>query len=186
MRMRRASCPGFSLFECLLALALGSVVLGALLASLVQFQRVGQAVQLLGERDRDHQLALVLLARWLLPAGNGLTDPHSLLVLGDVLEVRADLEGNRGFPDGALDDPFENIAVRARDGSLQLRSGNGRFEPFLRHTPVADFRVASETVEVGLTSQVAISELAAARIPRQSTFTFRRVREAPSLFPESP
>lgn len=177
---------GFSLMECLVALFLGTLVLGALVTGLLQFQRIAQAVQLTAERDRDHHLAPVLLARWAMAAGNGLPPPRSLDVAGGQVGIRADLEGNRGFPDGDLDDPFEDIAIRFREGSLQLRSGRGRFEPFLRH--VADLRVstASDRIRVELVSRVADAQLVDARSPVESEFLIPRMVETTCLFPEVP
>ncbi len=186
MRHRRERGQGFSLLECMISLLLGTVVLGALMAGLTQFQRLAEALQNLGERDRDHQLALVLLARWVLPAGNGLDMPPSVTASGPELEVRADLEGDEGFPDGDLDDPFERIALRAADGSLQLRSGQGRFEPFARHIGAATFRVAPRLVQAELTSRIGTAQFQAARLPLRSRFVFARVREKPSLFSRKP
>lgn len=186
MKDQRAAIHGFSLLECLIALLLGILVLGALMAGLVQFQRLSQAVQNLGERDRDHQLALVLLARWVLPAGNGTGAARSLVSLGDQLEVLADLEGDRGFPDGDLDDPFENITLRASGGSLQLRSGRGRFEPFARHVGQATFTVDPRTLRVDLDSRLETVQLQAARLPLSSRFVFARVCEKSNLFSRKP
>ncbi len=186
MRHRRGREQGFSLLECMISLLLGSVVLGALMAGLTQFQRLAEALQSLGERDRDHQLALVLLARWVLPAGNGLDVPPSVTASGPELEVRADLEGDGGFPDGDLDDSFESITVRAAGGSLQLRSGRGRFEPFARHVGDAAFRVDPRTVQAEITSRIGTAQFQAARVPLSSRFVFARMSEKPSLFPRTP
>jgi hypothetical protein len=186
MNGRKVAVHGFSLLECLIALLLGTLVLGTLMAGLVQFQRLSQAVQNLGERDRDHQLALVLLARWVLPAGNGAGAARPMVSVGNELEVMADLEGDGGFPDGDLEDPFEKITLRVSGGSLQLRSGRGRFEPFARHIGNAAFTVEPRTLHVDLDSRLETVQLQAARLPLSSRFLFARVCEKPNLFSRKP
>lgn len=143
---RQLNERGFSLIELMLALALGSIVLGALLTGLHQTQIWAGNLSRLAARDSNLQLAQLLLSRLISSAGSNLrpSGHQSVEVRADQLILRADLSGAaEGFPDGSLDDPFESIALRQRDGRLQLRSGNGSFQSLLE--PVDSFEVQLQT-----------------------------------------
>ncbi len=133
---------GFSLVEMMLALALGSIVLGALLSGLHQTQIWAGNLSSLALRDSNLQLAQLLLSRLISSAGSNLrpSGQPSVEIQAGQLILRADLTGAaEGFPDGSLNDPFESLALRQRDGRLQLRSGNGSFQSVLE--PVESFEV---------------------------------------------
>ena len=137
---------GFSLVEMMLALALGSIVLGALLTGLHQTQIWAGNLSRLALRDSNLHLAQLLLSRLISSAGSNLrpSGAPGVEIQADQLMLRADLTGTaEGFPDGSLDDPFESLTVRQRDGRLQLRSGNGTFQSLLE--PLESFEAQWQT-----------------------------------------
>lgn len=140
---------GFSLIELMLALTLGTIVLGALLAGLHQTQIWSGNLALLVQRDENLNLTPLLLTRWVSSVGNNLPveDGQSLEVQSGVLTLRADLSGAaEGFPDGSLDDSFESISLRLEGGKLQLRSGAGSFQTVLE--PMETFQALQQTPRI--------------------------------------
>jgi prepilin-type N-terminal cleavage/methylation domain-containing protein len=121
---------GFTLIECVVTLAVGLILLLCVLSVVGQSAAVAGALCAHIERDRESVQAASLLGRWVPPAGNGLTGA-GLAVTGSSISVGADIDGEGGFPDGDLDESFEDIAVRAGGGGLQIRSGGGNFQPFV-------------------------------------------------------
>lgn len=133
---------GFSLVEMMLALMLGTAVLGALLAGLHQTQLWGGNMARLARRDANLHLAPLLLSRWISSAGNNCS--AAVEIQSGVLTLHADLSGaDEGFPDGSLDDPFESLSLRLQEGKLQLRSGSGSFQSVLE--PIESLQALLET-----------------------------------------
>ena len=124
---------GFSLIEMLIALSLASIVLGAGLTGLYQLQRQTVFLAMLAERDANAWALPLLFARWIPSGGN---NRHRLAadvqIGGGQLRVAADIDGPTGFPDGRLDDAFEALAFRRFEDQLQMRSGRGSFQSFVR------------------------------------------------------
>lgn len=130
---RDVRAAGASLLELLMAVGLFMVLTGALLSWVWMFQQAGGRLNRALERDENLHLAPLLLTRLVSSAGNqqwkhgwtGLSLDDSLV------EVRADLEGEDGFPDGTLAGRFEDLRLDRRDSQLSLRSGGGSFQPIL-------------------------------------------------------
>ena len=135
---------GSSLIELLIALFVGGLVAGGAFLCVHQFQRTADILTGLHDRDGTLVVAPLLLVRWTAGAGcEWEGPPPDVTIEGEVLEIRADLDGPGGFPDGALDSPFESIAVRSARYSLQLRSGFGNFQPVLNGVESVEFSLAT-------------------------------------------
>jgi prepilin-type N-terminal cleavage/methylation domain-containing protein len=132
---------GFTLLELMVALGMGCVAGGALLLLFHHFQVLVLRLDSLTERDQNAALAPVLFVNWVAPAGCNLAGDVGPVLTAEsgVLSVRTDIDGPEGFPDGALEDGFESIHLRAAGGSLQLRSGGGTFQPFLKNVDAVSF-----------------------------------------------
>jgi hypothetical protein len=132
---------GFSLLELMIAAGVGCVAGGALFLLLQQIQGIALRLDSVSERDQNAALAPVLLVNWISPAGCGLEQDVEppLSVESGVLSLRADIDGPDGFPDGVLEGSFESLRLRAAGGSLQLRSGSGSFQPFLKNIDSVEF-----------------------------------------------
>ncbi|HSR50623.1 MAG TPA: prepilin-type N-terminal cleavage/methylation domain-containing protein [Acidobacteriota bacterium] len=129
--MNRNRQSGFTLLEAVLSLALGLLVVGAFLTALRPMQQWSADLGSLASREGAVWTIPSLLAGWIVPAGN---DRHrqgrpGVWVANDVLALQSDLEGEGGFPDGDLDEPFEFLRLRAQAGQLQVRSGRGFYQP---------------------------------------------------------
>ncbi len=133
---------GASLVELLVAITLSMVLSGALLSLVWSFQQWSGRLQRTLERDENLRLAPLLLSRYLASAGSRRWEGNwrGVQVRGSTLEVRADVEGKDGFPDGRLDGGFERVALWQDGENLKLRSGRGSFQPLL-------MRVSSWTAE---------------------------------------
>ena len=131
---------GSSLLEVLIALFIGTLVSGSAFLCLHEFQKTADVLTSLLDRDRCLLLAPLLFERWVAAAGCGLTGAgQGLTVSGEVLQVRSDIDGPDGRPDGTLDQAFEAIDIRAAGRSLQLRSGAGSFQPALAGVVSVEF-----------------------------------------------
>lgn len=126
---------GVTLLELLVALAVSSLILLAALALVDHSTRWTSGFGQLVERDQNQWLAPLLLSSWMGPAANnrGREREASLSVGGDSVAVKSDVDGEGGFPDGHLSSPFEDISLRHSRDDLQLRSGEGTFQPILSH-----------------------------------------------------
>ena len=181
---KRPISSGFSVLEMMIALTLGTVVLGALLAGLHQTQIWGGNLTLLMMRDANLHLAPLLFSRWISPAGNHSVSADAIEIQDGVLELRADLSGAQGFPDGRLDDPFESLSIRLREGRLQLRSGRGGFQPVLE--PIESFQAYRETpvlLRLELTATTGTNLMGAGeRAPESISLFLSLSNRRPNLF----
>jgi hypothetical protein len=127
---------GYTLLEMLLALMLSVTILGAFLGAADCIQRWGLELNQVLERDRNAALAPLLLTRWVYSAGNNRWTghlPQGCSLESGYLRVRSDLDGPGGFPDGDLDESYEDIAIRQNGSDLQIRSGAGSFQPVAKN-----------------------------------------------------
>lgn len=131
--MNKKAIQGFTLVDCLISLLVGSVVIGSLFLILHQFERSLWTLEGLQERDENRRLSPILLIQWLAPAGMGLSTSDAISLRRTEITARSDFDGPAGFPDGLLDSPFEEISLRLSVGSMQIRSGAGSFQPFLKN-----------------------------------------------------
>lgn len=138
---------GGSLLELLVALLVGTIVTGGAFLCVNQFQRTADHLTALLDRDQSLVIAPLLLERWVAVAGCALQDSdRGLTISGTVLQVGADIDGPDGFPDGLLESPFESIEIRSSRDALQLRSGDGSFQPVLNFVRSLDFAHETETL----------------------------------------
>lgn len=135
---------GFSLVEMMVALTLGSILMGALLTGLYQTQKWTENLSRMAHRDSNLQQAHLLLSRLISSAGNNLASDQGVEIQPGQLILRSDLSGAAGgFPDGSLDDSFESLALRCKEGKLLLQSGNGTFQTLIE--PVEEFQPMLQT-----------------------------------------
>lgn len=122
---------GFSLIEVLISLAVSCIVLVAFVGAAGEFQTINWNLSQLAERDSNLSLVPLMCAKWLSGAGNNRWDRNwtGLSREADALVARADMEGTDGFPDGALTESFESIALRRSGTDFQIRSNGGTYQP---------------------------------------------------------
>ncbi|MFQ5741802.1 MAG: prepilin-type N-terminal cleavage/methylation domain-containing protein [Acidobacteriota bacterium] len=181
---------GFSLLELLIALALSTLLALAFFSLVTRFQKWTSNLHLLLERDENLRLAPLLLSRYLKPAGNNRWELSwsGLSGQGEGLEIRSDMDGSEGFPDRRLESPFESVALRSQDNQLQLKSGQGTFQPLLKNISALDeVRLTPPTVSLRLTG-VADWKLtdADSKIPEPVALCFFIWNYRPNLFAEVP
>lgn len=125
---------GSTLIEALLALAIGSLILAGFVAAIAPVQTLGWNLSAWHDRDSTLCLAPPLLCKWTAGAGNHRAlQSSSCLEEAGMLHVRTDSDGLDGFPDGDLDESYESITIRQSGADLQLRSGDGSFQPVFRN-----------------------------------------------------
>ncbi len=125
---------GFSVLELLLALSISVLLVTAFFSLTDRLQRLSSDLHQLLQRDENLLQAPLLLSRLLSAAGNGALQQGfaGIELTENVLSVRSDFTGPElGFPDGALESSFERVAFRQHLNHLQIRSGNGSFQPLL-------------------------------------------------------
>ena len=100
-----------------------------------QFQRGCSDLNLLLERDSNLWLAPLLLSRWIAPTGNNRWDQSwpGVAVQPELLELNSDIHGKGGFPDSELSSSFEALQIRGSKGHLQVKSGQGSFQPVIKN-----------------------------------------------------
>ena len=130
----RCGFSGFSVIELIMALSLSALLVTGFLSFTDRLQKLSSDLHQLLQRDENLLQAPLLLSRFLSAAGNGALQQGfaGVELTGDVLSVRSDFTGpDLGFPDGRLESPFERVAFRQHRDHLQIRSGNGSFQPLL-------------------------------------------------------
>ena len=126
---------GFSLIETVIAISCSTLLLLALLSTTGSILlRLGDLNRAL-ERDENLELAPLILAPLLSQAGNNMafSSQPAVELQGEELVVRSDSSGAGGFPDGALDGPFEWLGLKQKGDQLYIRSGQGSYQPMLKH-----------------------------------------------------
>ena len=132
-RCPQKNMQGFSLLEVLIVIVILGVVLG-FVAQLVQSVQRDYLVQMqLIEAQNNARTALDTVVRLVRIAGN---DPERI----GVQPIDPDPDGNGQFdsvhlqadwnpPDGALDDPYEDIIFSTNNGSLIIQEPSSPFNP---------------------------------------------------------
>jgi hypothetical protein len=183
------NADGYTLLETLWALLLSVALLAAFLGATDNIQRWGMELNQLLERDRNATLAPLLLTRWVYAAGNNRWAgnwPGWSLESGH-LQVRSDLDGPGGFPDRALNESYEDISLRHSGADLQLKSGDGSFQPVLKNTSA--FRPDLSPPLVTLRLQMQTDQpLRSTGAPGTTEFQLDLYlwNYRPNLFPEAP
>ncbi len=126
---------GFTLIELIISMLLSITLFLAFFSLFERFEIWTLNLNLMLERDENLWLSPLLLSRWITPAGNNWwTDSWTgLTIEPEEIGVSSDMEGPDGFPDSQLSSPFERITLRQRNSELQLKSGNGSFQPVLEN-----------------------------------------------------
>ncbi len=125
---------GATLIEALFALAIGSILFVAFLGAVAPVQSLSWDLSALHDRDSTLCLAPPLLCKWITGAGNNRAgSAASVRTEEGTLQLQSDMDGSNGFPDGDVEDNYESIAIRQNGSDLQLKSGNGSFQPAFRN-----------------------------------------------------
>ena len=126
---------GFTLMELLISLFLSVILFLAFFSLFERFEIWSSNLNLMLERDENLWLSPLLLWRWIAPAGNNRWTNSwiGVAIESDEIRVKSDMEGPGGFPDSQLAHRFETIALRWKNSHLQLKSGNGSFQPVLKN-----------------------------------------------------
>ena len=181
---------GHTMIETMVASAVSIIVLAGFLSMTGLFQTGSSNLSLLLERDANLWLAPLLLSRWIMPAGNNRWDQAwSGVTLGsDLVELKSDIDGPMGFPDGKLSSSFEALAIRSSNSNLRVQSNRGSFQPLIKN--IAHFEVNSK--ESGLLSihlsAVTDRPLSTIRedVPESTELLFFLRNYRSNLFPENP
>ena len=126
---------GFSSLEMMVASLLSTLVFLGFFLVVEQFQKGCSDIHLLLDRDSNLWLAPLLLSRWIAPAGNNRWDQPwpGVTVQPELLELNSDIHGKGGFPDSELSSSFEALQLRASRTNLQVKSGQGSFQPVIKN-----------------------------------------------------
>ena len=132
---------GYSLLETMVTSAISIIVFAGFFSIFGQFQTWSSNLNLLLERDANLWLAPLLFSRWITPTGNNRWNSawSGVTVQADRIELNSDIHGPGGFPDSQLSSSFEALVLRSSRFNLQVKSGNGSFQPVIKN--VADFQV---------------------------------------------
>ncbi len=124
---------GYSLIELLWVTFLGTLLVGGLLSAVHQAQTWTSNLGLLVESEENAALVPLVLSSFVTSAGNNrfAGSWEGFSITGDEVSLLSDISGPDGRPDESLTDPFERVHLRAKEGNLQLRSGDGSFQPIL-------------------------------------------------------
>ena len=123
---------GFTLIELLVVMALGLVVLGAVLNIFIKQNETSQAQQEIAYAQQNVRAAMDLMMREIRnagydPTGNAFAGGQQVIPVatGTTLEVRSDYRGDDPWdpPDGAVDDPNEDVTYSVNASSQILRNG---------------------------------------------------------------
>ena len=126
---------GFTLIEILVAITCSTILFLALFSSFTSvlswMGRLNNAL----ERDENVDMVPLILAPLLPHAGNNRQAfPRPPVERHDgELIVRSDTSGAGAFPDGRLDGPFELLSFRQGTDQLQMKSGQGSYQPLVNH-----------------------------------------------------
>jgi hypothetical protein len=157
---RRNRQEGTTLIEVLVALMVATCFLGGLYLCVHQGLRLASDLAGRCEEMEARCLTPLLLVQWSSAAGQGVngSEWEPVRAEGNWAEIKGDLEGDGGFPDGDLDDAFEAVRIGQEGQSLRIRSGSGSSQPFLLHVSHYAVRLASEAlleheVRIGKPSQ---------------------------------
>lgn len=137
---------GFSLIELMIALLVSSFLFVGFLSVAGAGQRWSSHLVLLLERDANFWLSPLLLARWIMPAGNNREGQtwEGLSLQPEQIAINSDIDGPDGFPDDELSSSFEELVLRSANSNLQVKSGKGSFQPLIKN--IADLRAAQPAV----------------------------------------
>ena len=139
---------GFTLIEILVAITCSTILFLALFSSvtsmLTWMGRLNNAL----ERDENVDLVPLILAPLLTHAGsNRQAFPQPPVEVQDSeLIVRSDTSGTDFFPDGSLDDPFELLAFRQGADQLQMKSGQGSYQPLVNDVAAVIWLLEGEDI----------------------------------------
>ena len=124
---------GFSLLEATITLLISSLFLLSFFSLVDQLNTWTLNLGLLLERDSNLWLSPLLLSRWILGTGNNHWQQawKGVNLRNRVLELKSDIDGPRGFPDLELASSFEKLVLRCSPPGLQVKSGEGSFQPLL-------------------------------------------------------
>jgi hypothetical protein len=134
---------GSTLLETVWALLLAGILAGASFSVAMRFQEYSDITGAVLERDASLKLLPLLCSVWLASGGCSI-EPEAVAfpqLDGNRIRSWADLDGPDGFPDGDLDESFENIRVGVSGGSLTLQSGRGTAQPALTCLSEGRFRL---------------------------------------------
>ncbi len=188
--MPENSESGVSLVEALISMVIFLIVTLGALGLVDRFQSLAWNLNLLQEKEANVSAAPLLLARWILPAGNNRFASNCIGVSGDqnTLQIRSDIDGPSGFPDTTLAQSYESISVRRNGSDMQVQSDQGGFQPVLKNVSQLEFRADLPVIEVSISGQVDRRTLAMAAPPvvDQTTMRFYAWNYRRNLFAEVP
>jgi len=130
---------GFTLVELLIAMAIGCVVLGALISTFVIQSKAYDVQEQVAEMVQSARAAMDMMTREIRMAGYNPTGATFNGITYDAaqLQIRADLSG-----DGDTGDSNENIVYKyygATDYQIKRKTGGGYFQPFAENIQAFTF-----------------------------------------------
>jgi len=146
-----------SLVETLLSMVIFLIVFVAAVGLVDRFQSLAWNLSLLQEKEANMSALPLLLARWILPAGNNRFQSNCVGVSGNSgrLDIQSDIDGPLGFPDNTLKQSYESISVRRNGSDMQVKSDQGTFQPVLKNVGLLQFRVQElPVIEVSMAGEV--------------------------------
>ncbi len=189
--MPRNRASGVTLVETLLSMVIFLIAFVAAAGLVDRFQSLTWNLNLLQEKEANLSAAPLLLARWILPAGNNRFRSGGIGVGGDAgqLDIQSDIDGPLGFPDNTLTQSYESISVRRNGSDMQVRSNQGTFQPVLKNISQLQFGIEElPVIQVTLSGQVDRRTLLMKTPPviDQTTVKFYAWNFRKNLFSEAP
>ncbi len=127
---------GYTLVELLIAMAIGCVVVAAIISAFMMQRKSLEVQEQIAEMVQTARAAMDMMGREIRMAGYNPTGAtfNGIPYDPEQLQIRADLRGADAAdpPDGDTDDPNENIIYAYYDETHQIKrkTGNGYFQPF--------------------------------------------------------
>lgn len=189
--MPRNRAKGVTLVETLLSMVIFLIVFVAAVGLVDRFQSLAWNLSLLQEKEANMSAVPLLLARWILPAGNNRFRSDCVGIAGNAgrLDLQSDIDGPLGFPDNTLKQSYESISVRRNGSDMQVKSDRGTFQPVLKNVGLLRFRVQElPVIEVSMAGQLDRPTVLMGSPPvaDQTSIRFYAWNFRKSLFAEAP
>ena len=142
---------GFTLMELLIAMAMSSIVLSAVISTFVVQRKTYAVQEQITEMVQTARAAMDMMGHEIRMAGY---NPQGASFCGiqsndAKLRIRADLRGAGAHdpPDGDTNDPNEDITYKYYDATNQIKrkTGTGYFQPFAEHIQAFSFTCLDST-----------------------------------------
>ena len=145
---------GFTLLELLIVMSVSVIVGTALITVVVNTQKNARELALACERNQNFRLLPLVFSQTVSSAGSGFVSAEQGVEANhEWLKIKADLDGPKGFPDGSLDQSYEDLQFRINNHSLQIKSGKGNYQPIVLYVETFLTKHHGKTLTIEITGE---------------------------------